>query len=72
MLDGCVFSAVAGYVKPSREIYDHLCDKFALNPDETLFVDDRAENIEGAINSGWHGLLFNGDPAAVLRFMQCG
>lgn len=61
LLDGCVFSAVAGHVKPSREIYDHLCRRFALEPSETVFVDDREENIKGAINAGWSGVLFNGD-----------
>lgn len=66
MLDGCVFSAVAGYVKPSREIYDHLCEKFSLIPAETVFVDDRVENIEGAIKAGLRGVLFEGD-VSLLR-----
>ena len=66
LLDGCVFSAEAGFVKPSREIYDHLTAEFGIRADETVFVDDREENIRGAIAAGWNGILFNGD-AAELR-----
>ena len=71
LLDGCVFSAVAGHVKPSREIYNHLCRRFAIEPSETGFVDDRDENIEGAINAGWSGVLFNGDARELrTRFLN--
>ncbi len=61
LLDGCVYSAMCGYVKPDRRIYEHLTDKFALDPTETLFVDDRAENTEGAKIAGWSAYLFDGD-----------
>lgn len=61
LIDGCVFSAKCGMVKPHVEIFEHLCSKFGLLPKDTLFVDDRAENIDGAEKVGICGYLFDGD-----------
>lgn len=60
-LDGCVFSAPIGIVKPSREIFEHLCKAYKLSPEETLFIDDRPDNIEGALRCGLKGYIFDGD-----------
>lgn len=60
-LDGCVFSAPIGIVKPSREIFEHLCKTYKLSPEETLFIDDRADNIEGALRCGLKGYIFDGN-----------
>ena len=64
-LDGCVFSAPIGIVKPSREIFEHLCKTYKLSPEETLFIDDRADNIEGALRCGLKGYIFD-DSAFLL------
>lgn len=60
-LDGCVFSAPIGIVKPNREIFEHLCKAYKLSPEETLFIDDRLDNIEGALRCGLKGYIFDGD-----------
>lgn len=60
-LDGCVFSAPIGIVKPNREIFEHLCKAYKLSPEETLFIDDRADNIEGALRCGLKGYIFDGN-----------
>lgn len=70
LLDGCVYSSVAGCVKPSREIYEHLCERFSLNPAETLFIDDRAVNIAGAKAAGIDGYLFDGDAAKLEAYLD--
>lgn len=70
LLDGCVYSAVAGNVKPHREIFDHLCAKFSLDPAETIFVDDREVNIRGAENAGIAGYLFDGDAAKLWAYLE--
>ena len=62
-MDGCVFSASSGFVKPSREIFAHLCETFGLVPDECLFIDDSPRNIAGAEAFGIHGYLFDGNAA---------
>ncbi len=67
--DRCVFSAVCGYVKPSREIFAYLCEKCGLDPAETVFVDDNAANIAGARDFGIEGYLFDGDAEALRAYL---
>jgi HAD superfamily hydrolase (TIGR01509 family) len=50
--DGDVISCEVGVVKPMPEIYDLLLDRFALDPSETIFIDDRKENIKAAAQKG--------------------
>lgn len=64
--DGLVFSGPLGIVKPKAEIFWHLLKQYGLNPEETVFIDDCAKNIAGALAVGIHGYLFDGD-AAKLR-----
>ena len=45
-------------VKPQREIYNHAVRGLDLAPGETLFLDDRTENVEGAKDAGLHAELF--------------
>lgn len=69
-LDGCVFSAVCGKVKPRAEIFSHLCERFGLIPEETVFVDDNAANIAGANAFGIHGYLFDGDASRLRTYLD--
>ena len=57
--DGEVVSCEEHVVKPEREIYRRLVERYGLNPSETLFIDDRKANIETAISEGWGGYHFN-------------
>lgn len=59
--DGLVFSAEAGAVKPTKEIFDILLKKFSLNAEECIFIDDSERNIIGAKAAGIKGYLFDGD-----------
>ena len=68
--DGFVFSAECGAVKPSREIFSHISEKFGLIPCDTLFVDDNAANIRGAKEFGINAYLFNGDAVALLSYLK--
>jgi len=56
--DGVVTSGRIGILKPSPEFYEHLLAAHALNPAETAFVDDRADNVDGALRAGLHGIIF--------------
>lgn len=69
-LDGCIFSSHAGAVKPSRVIYEHLCATYGLTPEETIFVDDRAENIAGAQAYGIAGYVFDGDSTKLRAYLD--
>lgn len=57
--DGEVVSCYEHVVKPEPEIYRRLIERYELNPSETLFIDDRKENVEAAIAMGWHGYHFD-------------
>ena len=54
-------------IKPMREIYQIFTDRFLLDPEECLFVDDSAANVAAAITCGWSGIVFHQD-ADQLRF----
>ena len=69
--DACVFSAVCGMVKPSREIFDHICRTYECDPAETLFIDDNEANVQSAIAFGLQGYRFDGDAAALRQFLKC-
>ncbi|MBM4016154.1 MAG: HAD family phosphatase [Planctomycetes bacterium] len=56
---GIVISAQLQLVKPDPAIYRHLLQKWSLDPAETVFFDDRAENIRGARDSGLQAHLFD-------------
>ena len=57
---GATISALVGLLKPEREIYDHHCQTFGLDPDATLFIDDSPVNVEGARAAGWHAVQYVG------------
>lgn len=68
--DGFVFSSVCGYVKPSREIFAHITDKFNLMPSSTLFIDDNKNNINGAKEFGLITYHFDGDAMALYEYIK--
>ena len=56
--DGMVVSYEVKFVKPEREIYEILLDKYSLKADECVFIDDREDNIEAARALGFYGIVF--------------
>lgn len=58
LLDGQVVSGEEHVVKPDPQIYNILLNRYSLNPEECIFTDDRAENVEGAQRLGIHGIVF--------------
>ena len=70
LIDHRVFSARCGLVKPHREIFEYLYAEYGLSPQETLFVDDRADNVEAAESVGIHGYLFDGDAEKLRAYLD--
>ncbi len=52
--DGRIVSHQVGVVKPDREIFDILLERFSLRADECLFIDDSSHNITAAAALGFH------------------
>lgn len=69
-LTDCVFSAVCGLTKPDPAIFRHACEQFGITPVETLFVDDRTENVRAAEACGLQGYVFDGDAAALRQYLH--
>lgn len=46
--DGFVLSHLVGMMKPHRDIFDFTCECYGLKPEDSLMVDDKPENLEGA------------------------
>jgi len=57
--NGKIISAEEKIIKPNKEIYQLILNRFSLNANECLFLDDKKENIDAAIKSGIHGYVFN-------------
>lgn len=58
LLDGQVISSEEHLIKPDPAIYHRLFDRFGLKPEECVFTDDKAENIEGSRAVGMEGIVF--------------
>lgn len=53
-------SSRLGVAKPEIAGFVRVAAMVGVDPDRTLFVDDRAENVAGAIDAGWHAVEFRG------------
>lgn len=69
-MDGCVFSAVCGFTKPNHEIFNHLCEKFNIKPEETIFIDDSEINTKSAELFGIKAYLFKKDPDNLKKWID--
>jgi putative hydrolase of the HAD superfamily len=56
--DGVLFSAEVKCMKPQKEMYGHLFQRFHLKPEECFFIDDLLMNVEGARECGMDGYCF--------------
>jgi 2-haloacid dehalogenase len=59
--EGIVVSGDEGVAKPDPTLFATLIDRYALVPDETVFIDDSPVNVEAARALGLVGLRFT-DP----------
>lgn len=58
LLDGRIISSEEHCIKPEPQIYRRLFERYSLKPEECVFADDKAENIEGARREGMPGIVF--------------
>ena len=57
-VDGGIYSYQVKLCKPDKRIYTELLTKYNLKPEETIFIDDREDNIKAAKELGIHGIIF--------------
>ena len=51
-IDGLMVSYMIHKAKTAEDLYKALCDKYGLDRSESIFFDDRSENVEGAVKFG--------------------
>ncbi|MCI1983287.1 MAG: HAD family phosphatase [Bifidobacteriaceae bacterium] len=55
-LEDKVVSGYIDMVKPDREIFDFALNKFGATAEESVFIDDKPENVAAAAALGIHGI----------------
>jgi putative hydrolase of the HAD superfamily len=56
--DQITFSYELGIIKPEPGIYHQAIQQLGIDPAAALFLDDRPENVEGALAAGLHAEIF--------------
>ena len=64
--DGLFISSDWECLKPEPVIFHKFFEHFDINPEESFFIDDLADNIEAASDQGMHGHVFDGNIESLL------
>jgi 2-haloacid dehalogenase len=56
--DGIIISGEEGVIKPDPRIFELLLSRYALVPEQTVFIDDNPNNAAAAHALGIHGIHF--------------
>ena len=70
LMDGALISAEVKLLKPDPQIYRTFLHKFALRPEECVFIDDTLINVEGALYENLAGIVFNMDVPALAESLR--
>ncbi|MDD2941938.1 MAG: HAD family phosphatase [bacterium] len=70
---GYIFSHEVKSAKPEPEIYQHLAQRFLLAPQQTVFIDDLADNITTARNEmGWQAIHHTSTAETIMQLQALG
>lgn len=58
LFDGGIVSYKEKIIKPEEEIYLKMIERYNFKPQESIFIDDSKENIEGAKKLNFNTILF--------------
>lgn len=71
LFDGIVVSGEECLLKPDKAIYNCLLERYGLQPEESLFLDDNADNVAGAEAVGMKALRFESALQAEQELKEC-
>ncbi len=71
-VDGGVISYEVKSIKPEPKIYQTLIDKYSINPCEAVFLDDLADNLEGAKPFGFHTIQVMSYEQSIAELRELG
>jgi len=73
LFDSIVYSFESGYVKLNQKAFEYTLKKAGADPQKTLFIDDRKENLEIAKQTGIKNVhLFENYDNLVQKFKEFG
>ena len=58
LFDEVIMSSEVGYQKPQPEIFELVLNRFGIQADELIFVDDTEKSLEGAEKIGYTPILY--------------
>lgn len=58
LMEDIVLSGRVKMLKPNKDIFEYAIERFGIKAQESVFIDDRLENVEGAEACGIHAILF--------------
>ena len=67
-----LLSGDCGILKPDPKIFALAEQRFNLIPENTVFIDDKSENVQTAINRKWNGIIFENPRQLYLVLMEYG
>lgn len=71
--DEIIYSAALGVCKPERVFFTNAQARMGVTAAQAiLFVDDKAENVDGARMAGWRAMLYRGHDSLARALAQFG
>jgi putative hydrolase of the HAD superfamily len=61
-----------GVMKPAKAYFEKAMEQFGIEPKAAIFIDDREENVQAAIQVGLHGIVFRGYPGLLAKLEKLG
>ncbi|MCI8596843.1 MAG: HAD family phosphatase [Lachnospiraceae bacterium] len=71
-MDGYFLSFQEHLIKPDKKAFQRLMEKYGIQPEEAVFLDDTKENIEAARQLGIQGILFTSQAQAIEELKALG
>jgi putative hydrolase of the HAD superfamily len=71
-VDGGVISYEVKHIKPEPEIYQILLEKYAIRPEDAVFLDDLEENLKAAKPFGFHTIQVKNHEQALADLRSLG
>lgn len=68
--DGRIISALEHVIKPEKEIYELLMERYDVVPEESLFIDDLEKNIDAARQLGFNTVHFTDKEQGIKEIMR--
>lgn len=70
LFDSIIVSSEYGVTKPDVRIYKIALEQLSASPQETIFIDDNPENIQGAEQVGIKGILFTNTKELAIKLSK--